>query len=332
VQKGAVSAQPGATMPKTSPHAPVPPQVPALLRDDASAAPAVRRAILDENLARVADYKARYADYRDAYHHAVEHAPDVGALRDVGPIVASTLPSNLPGAPLSSDANRAYLDARGRNDDDRATAQIVADRFRRLSGREVAGMSFSGESEVSFKLESDEGPRLEVGFHREATLGPDGDIEKSFGLSGKAGLEHAAATVDHDGVGIEVEHHGNGVAVSDEGVELKGSFEGITGKAGFGGDRMSFGVGAETEFKLAGLDAKLEVGASVGLQGVTAEDRAMFVSTSQVGFFDTPPELLRGKAWSSLPAVVRADYELQGWTAAEWTKKADLARFARRAA
>ena len=68
------------------------------------------------------------------------------------------------------------------------------------------------------------------------------------------------------------------------------------------------------------------------MQGVTGEDAAAFASTSAVGFFDTPPELSRGKAWSSLPAPVRADYERQGWTAAEWGTKADLARFARRAA
>jgi hypothetical protein len=340
VNKGAVSVQPGATTTMTSPHAPAPPRSPALLRDDVHAPPATRRAILDENLARVAAYNDDYAAYRDAYQHAVEDARDVGGLRDLGPIAPPSLPSNLPGAPLQGDANRTYLDARGRNDVDRATAQLVADRFRRLTGREVAGMSFSAEAEASVRLGAKDGAKVELGLRREATLGPDGELDVDNEATVKAGLKHATANaglhgpaLDADKVGIEVvDLHGNGVTVSDEGVALKGTFGGVMGKAGFGGDRMSFGIGAEEELHVAGLDAKVEASVSVGLQGVTAEDAAMFVSTAATGFFDTPPELTRGKAWSSLPAVVRADYERQGWTAAEWTKKADLARFTRRAA
>ena len=332
VKKGAVAVQPGTTT-TTSPYAPVPPRAPALLRDEASAQPAVRRAILDENVARVAAYQAEYATYRDAYHHAVEHARDVGGLRDLGPIAPSSLPANMPGAALSSDANRAYLDARGRNDDDRATTQMVADRFRRLSGREVAGLSFSGEVELSVVVGEHDRDHTTVGGKLEGTIGPDGETKAdAHGALGYFSNQHSGVVVDTHGAAVKVGEVGVGAHLSDEALTLNGMYGPVTGSAGFGGDRMSFGLGVETHKTIFDTTFNVGVGAKVGLQGVTAEDRAMFVSTSEVGFFDTPPELTRGKAWASLPEATRTDYERQGWTAAEWTKKADLARFARRAA
>ncbi|MBM4279882.1 MAG: hypothetical protein FJ137_03750 [Deltaproteobacteria bacterium] len=333
MKKGIVDAQPAAPIPATSPRAPQPPAATALLRDDPRAPPALRRAILDENVARAADYRVRYADYRAAYAGAVARAPDVAALRDLGPLAPSTLPMNLPGAPLHGEANRAWLDARGRTDDDIAITLAVADRFRRLTGRAIAGLSFTAEVEASIVLGDKEGSHVELGGKAEATVGPDGHVEQHSVGAHKVGLEHSSATYEHGKLGIEVTADGNGVAISEEEIALKAHFAPLSGEATFGGDRMAFAVGVEQEVELMhGLHGKLGVVGKVGLQGVTGEDAAAFASTSAVGFFDTPAELSRGKAWSSLPAPVRADYERQGWTAAEWTKKADLARFARRAA
>jgi hypothetical protein len=327
VRKGVVDAQPAAPVSTTSPRAPRPPAAPALLRDDPTSAPALRRAVLEENLARVAHYQAHFAAYRDAYRDAVAAADDVGALRDLGPLVPSALPRDLPGVPLASDAQRLYRDARGRAEHDPATMQAVADRLRRLGGRAIAGMSLTGEGEAALVLGENDGARIDVGGKVEASVAPDGTVDHHVVGAGKAALGPVAAGVEHGHVGVEVAIHGTGIAVRDEQLALKVHVGALDGKASFGGDRMSFDIAVEHEIAwFAGAAVRFGAAGRIGLQGVTVDDLAGFASTRAVGFFDTPPELGRGRSWSSLPVVVRADYERLGWTAEEWTKKADLAR------
>jgi hypothetical protein len=331
-KKGVVAAQPASPTASTSPHAPTPPRAPALLRDDPAAAPALRRAILDENLARVAAYREQYASYRTSWRDAIADADDVAALRDLGPLAPSALPATLPGAPLDAEAQRRFLDARGRSDADVDATRAVADRFRALTGRAIAGTSFTAELEASVVLGDPHAAHAELGGKLEATLANDGTLHPHAAGAAKAGLEYAVATREHGQTGVDVAVHGNGVAVTEKQVALKGHVGVVVGQATFAGDRMDFSLGLEAERTLAdGVDLKLGVAAKAGLQGVNGFDAAGFTSTSDIGFFDTPPELVRGRTWSSLPAVIRADYERQGWTSGEWAKKAAFARFTRRA-
>lgn len=327
VAKGLVSAAPGAVPAPVGAKAPTPPAAPALLRDDVNAPPALRELILEENLRRVGDYRAQYAEYREAYGEAVDASGSVAALRALKPMAPSQLPDTMPGAPIASAANKAYQEARGLQAADVDMNKVVADRASRLAGHDVMGISVKGELGLKVAL----GEHLKIGGKVEGAVGPDGEVEVEEGA--EVAVEHSSVSVKTDGdeFGIEVDGGvvGGGVSVGKDGVELHGKLDGVTGKAKFNGDSMGFGVGVEEEFTFGSLHGDIEGGFEIELQGADGEQSRAFASTSEVGFYDAPPELAKGTAWTSLPESARARYEQLGWSEAEWKGAADLARFSR---
>jgi hypothetical protein len=332
VKKGVVGVEPSDQTPPTSPFAPVPPQVPGLLRDDTSAAPALRQAILDENLGRVAIYKEQFSEYVDAYHDAVDEAPTMSALRDLGPRAVSRLPVDMPGVATNSAENRAYRNARGLLDIPNATNERIFDRRHRLNDTDVAGTSLTGEAELALMVGPKKGPQAAIGGKVEGTVGPDLHVETgAHGLVGGFAKDDFGVTIDHNGAFVGLGVVGFGVHANEKELTLDGKLGPVTGSAGLGEDRMSFGMGVAVHPHVAGASVHAGIGAKATYQGVKSADRASFRSSSHVDFFDSPPELTSGRSWSSLPAEVRSEYAQLGWTDGEWTKKADLARFARRA-
>jgi general secretion pathway protein D len=118
---------------------------------------------------------------------------------------------------------------------------------------------------------------------------------------------------------------GSSITVDNgKGRELEGDFGAVSGKAGFNGDNVSASMKVGHELGTDDTKLELEFEAGFVAQGVTRADRDAFVSTSDVGFYDTPPELQRGKNWSTLPADVKRAYVAQGWSEQEWADAASL--------
>jgi len=158
------------------------------------------------------------------------------------------------------------------------------------------------------------------------TASAEGPTGKFKGVINDEGSIAAEITVSDEG-----QETGGGFALDNkEGFKASVTHDSITGTAGFNGDSMSYGIGKEFAFDVGAGEVEAEVSAEVALQGVTKEDRDAFVSDSEVGFFDAPPELARGKGWDSLSAETRGHYENLGWTQKEWATAADLARATRR--
>jgi hypothetical protein len=342
---GVFSSTPAVQTP-VPPRAPTPPPGPSLLKDDPSLPRQLRDLAQQKNLATTTAYVAAYEGYREQYGAAVDGAKSVAGLRALGPSAAPALPENLPtvsGKVSDTPDNHAFRKARGDNVDDVAMTTRVADKMRTLTGRSVAGMSFTLEGKAMITLFG-VGGGAAVGVTRNS----DGtvDFDRKFSAEGKVG--DVAYKVDEDGVEIEssskgpdgttssgmvafgkdrvgVGALGNSVTVDNvKGLELEADFGAMSGKAGFNGDNVSYSMKAGKEFGGDRAKIALEVEAGFVAQGITKADRDAFVSTSEVGFYDTPPELQRGKGWSTLPADIKADYQAQGWTEKEWSDAAVL--------
>jgi hypothetical protein len=329
LKKGLIAAAPTSTPPTVGPKAPAPPAAPVLWKDDVNAPPALRQLILDHNLQAAEQYNDRYRTYRDAYLDAVDGATSVAELRALRPLAPSQLPDTLPGAPVQSDANRAYQEVRGTKTHDLDVATAVADRARRLAGHEIMGISVKAEAGVK----TSEGPVKTV-RKLGVEVGADGKVEGEAKREHEVEVEHHGHSVKSNGKGVSYEvevgdEAAVGVAVGEDGIELNGKFLGVTGKATFNGDSMGFGIGYERSVSIGGEETEVEVGLEVHLQGADGEQSEALSGASDVGFFDAPAELAKGTSWSALSSSTRARYEQLGWTAEEWKNAADLARFSR---
>ncbi|MDP2344509.1 MAG: hypothetical protein Q8O67_26385 [Deltaproteobacteria bacterium] len=348
--KGMVGVEPSASPPASrSPRAPTAPTSPAILRDDPKLPPAMREVILKQNIESVQTYNKDYSAYREDYQEAVKSTKSIGELRAIGPMVAPQTPEHAPGLAYNDPNNIKYEAARGPNVMDPETTGIVADQARVLSGRPVAGMSFTLEGKAMLTV----GNMVGVGYEGSIKRTADGRTETKGNLAAqvkpgpltvKATEEQVTVAAERGdvkvkaiagkkGVGAEVLVDGNGgsLTISDKaGLRGTATSGGVTIKGGFNGDSMEFGVSKEFKLKNDYVELKVEGGGSAGLQGVTEADADAFVSTGEVGFFDAPPELARGKSWKALPAETRADYERQGWTEKEWSSAVDLESVKRR--
>ncbi len=347
-RKGVVGFELARPPPPASPRAPTPPSSPPILRDDPHLAQPLRDVIFIRNSTAVRQYNDDYAAYRACYQEAAQNTKSIGELRALGPISAPQTPEHAPGLSYDDPSSIKYERLRGSNSADVRTAVVVADQARALTGRPVAGVSVGVEAKVMVTL-----AKVGVGAEGSLRRTADGRTEakgtpavqvKVDGVTIKATDDVFAVTAEIDRVkakalsgpkdaGAEVLIDGNGgsVVLGNKGVKLSATAAATTVKAAFNGDSMEFGVAKEMEAKneLGGI--KLELGAFVGLQGVSNDDADAFVSTSEVGFFDAPPELARGKSWSALPTDTRADYEGLGWSAQEWAAALDLEKATRRA-
>ncbi len=346
------------------PRAPTPPPGPSLLKDDPALPAPLRNLALQHNLATTRAYVEAYGVYREQYGAAVDGAKSVASLRAMGPAAGPALPSNLPavGSRIQdSRANAAYREARGDTVSDVDMSTRVADKLRTLTGRPVAGISFTLEGKAMVTLSGVSGYGATVGITRHADgsvdgkaaahlsiLGQEGSIDTDGTLSAEGHVGDVGYKVDDDGVEVEtsstgpdgssssgmvtVGKHRVGVGAmgssitvdNGKGLELEGDFGAVSGKAGFNGDNVSASMKVGHEFGTDDTKLELEFEAGFVAQGVTRADRDAFVSTSDVGFYDTPPELQRGKNWSTLPADVKRAYVAQGWSEQEWADAASL--------
>jgi hypothetical protein len=318
---GVVDAVP-ITQAKASPTAPQPPMPPHLVKVDAGAPPALRALAEEHNIAAAKAYRAAFDDYLVAYNTAVDDAKSVGALRALGPPTEPTLPASMPGAP-SASAQTSFREA-GVAVLDSDTMEHVANRIRELTGKPIAGSTFTLEASAFVKLADG----LAVGGTAGASLSPTG-IDADSAAAAELTDSTGGIALDQDGT-LTIEGDAGVVDVgvdlnAEDGVTVKGGMGPLEGSARFNGDEMEFGVGLSKEVKVGKVEAEIGIEARMGLQGVTAEDAAAFVSTSDVGFFDVPPELKQGKDWTKLSSSTRAHYEALGWTAKEWGAARDLA-------
>lgn len=135
----------------------------------------------------------------------------------------------------------------------------------------------------------------------------------------RVGAHHVGASVGRGGksLGVDIDNRTGLTIATGQGP--------LSSTSTFNGDSISQMVRGELRMgdpEDAGFVFSAEATATA--QGVTEVDRAGFVSTSDVGFYDTPPELEAGKKWSSLPSSTRMAYEAQGWTEAEWQSRKSL--------
>lgn len=335
VTKGYVGVEPAAPTPSPkSLKAPTPPPAPAMLRDDPKLPPAVRDMIVKEDISRAQSYKESYESYRASYQTAVKNTKSVGELRALGPQSPPASPEHLPGAKYNDPNNIKYEQTRGANVPDVETNAAIGEQMRRLTGRPNAGdISFTLEGKLLLKI----GPPHEaaeiLGVEGKAKL-TDGHLHAhKTGVVGTMIQGAFVETTGHDTtVGYEQHGAGGSVTVGEEGVSAKGKAGGVVVKGGISGENeMSLAAGVSKEIPLGSMGAvEGEVLVGAGVQGVTEEDAEQFASTSEVGFFDTPPELGRGKSWASLPEETKKSYELQGWTEKEWSTASDLEKAKRR--
>ena len=353
--RGYVGVEPAVAQPtSTSPRAPQPPAAQSMYRDDAKLPAPLREALLNENITAAKQYKEDFADYRDAYRSAVTDSKTMGELRGLGPMAQPATPEHLPGAKMQDPNNLKYEAARGHNRDDVDTMGLVADQARRLSGRPIAGdISFGIDAKVMVTLDgygygADASAKTSVKGPNKVSVTPTMQV-KEGAVTVKANAEGTLTTTieqdtakvkittgDHI-IGGEVSNTvgGDKIGISAQLDDKKGfkggvTVDGIGVKGQYNGDSMGFGVSREFELKGGGAGVKGEVGFNVGMQGVTEADADSFVSDRQTGFFYTPPELARGKSWSSLSDDDRRDYENLGWSEKEWSTRVDLERAKRR--
>ena len=366
LEHGGVFSSTSALTTPVPPRAPTPPPGPSLVKFDPALPEPLRDLALQHNLAATRAYVEAYDVYREQYGAAVDGAKSVSSLRALGPGAGPALPSNLPavGSRIEdSRANAAYRKARGDTVSDVDMSTRVADKLRTLTGRPVAGVSFTLEGKAMVTLSGVSGYGATVGITRNADgsvdgkaaahlsiLGQEGSIDTDGTLSAEGHVGDFGYKVDEDGVDVETsstgpdgntssgmvtvgKHHvglgamGSSVTVDNgKGLELEGDFGAMSGKAGFNGDNVSASMKVGHEFGTDDTTLELELEAGFVAQGVTRADRDAFVSTSDVGFYDTPPELQRGKGWSSLPAAVKGDYVAQGWSEQEWADAAALTK------
>ncbi len=334
-KKGYVSVEPAQSPPVPgSPRSPASPAGPAMLRDDPNLPTAIRQLVADEDISRAQSYKKDFDAYRKDYRAAVEGAATVGELRVLGPMAAPQSPEQLPGLTNLQDPNNVkYQAARGLDVEDIDTRVLLADQMRRLTGRPVAGdMSFTLEGKLLLKIGPPHTAAAIVGVEGAARFEKGKDQQVTGHVV--RGVTVGGAVVESGGNDVVAGYHGHdnaaAVKVDAEGMAVIGNVGGFAGKVGLKGAEMSVGLGVNksVDFGVGGVEAELI--ASVGFQGVTAQDSEAFVSTSQVGFFDKPPEIARGKSWSSLPEETRRTYEHQGWSDKEWSTAVDLQKGARR--
>jgi hypothetical protein len=155
----------------------------------------------------------------------------------------------------------------------------------------------------------------------------DGGVDAQVSSKGPDGSEIVAGVKGSaSGAEVRLEVAGTGGAVGfdkDKGVVAEGKVGAFGGKSAIGANSASYAIvaGASHQGELVSASVEAELG--MGLQGVTEADRDAFVSTSEVGFYDTPPEL-KTKSWAQLPADLKATYAQQMWTEKEWNSARSL--------
>jgi hypothetical protein len=331
VSSGVLHTQPASLEPKPA-KGPTPPPGPTLLKDDPSLPKSLRDLALKENLAKLPAYEKQHAAYAAQYKAAVDGAKSVAEVRAMGPPREPALPAMMPSTSGHIDHHVQDAWANARKGDG---VDVIDKNYGQEKARELSGLPRTG---LSLGL----GAKVEVELNGASKFGLEGKLEDGKGSAAViAGAGPLSGSVDNEGkTELELEFDAIKGKASDDGFEFEGGVvsagfdkekgasigvevAGVDVGGTYNGDKISYSVGVKKEVAIGDVKVGVELEGEVGIQGVTKADSDAFVSTSQVGFYDTPPEL-KTKSWAQLPADLKTAYVQQMWTEKEWNSARSL--------
>lgn len=295
-----------------------PPSAPPLIENDRRLPTSLRDLIHAENVGRANGYFAAHARYAERYAAAVEAAPSLEAVRDLGPQRSAGSWEAEPGVPHSDEYSRHFREQRKARPSDLDAAEVLANKVAQLEDRRRAGtLALSG----SITRTTPDGVSSQT---LSAELRSDGTTQSANSAktkgSSKVGGTKIGIGVQASGetprVEVSVERRGTGATLRSDGrVELER--EVVPGLKVHSKVDQGAGIfGGAVSLKFG--DHAVKVG--IDLKGLTAATARRTIDGE--GVHDIPRELAAGRPWSEVSPERRAELQATNhWSEREWTRR-----------